>query len=159
LAVVDPEGTIDDALNAATTASAPSPPARIEDTVTVAVHSRVDDRGELNRVRAHDRTPTTDELELPLSAVLAPGAADEHVHDVSVPLSERRRADTLTARRPGISPLTVTVGVAGAELAELTTMMQVLPEQPSDDPSLGIAVTAALTEPGPDPDADARGVA
>lgn len=136
---------------ASTTTTAGPGPGVVDGTVTVAIRSRADERGELGRLLAGDLSPTSDELELPLADVLVRRSGSDHL-ELAVPISERSRRDTVTARRPGIYPVTITVEVAGDELAETTTLIQVLPAEPTGNPSLGIAVAAALSEPGPEPD-------
>ncbi len=147
-----------DAPTGSTSDSARRAPDSVEGAVTVAVHGRIDDRGELARVQQGDLSATTTEVSLPLDAVLSTDGGD-HVLELAVPILRDRRNGALRIRRPGIYPVTVTVEVGDDELAQGMTMVQVLPEDPSGDPSLGIAVTAALTDPGPNPDAEARNLA
>lgn len=175
LLVDDPGGQLEEVVaDAAEAASSTAPPIRadapptspapgragranraVEGTVTVAVHGRIDDRGELARARQGDLSPVITDVTLPLDAVLTM-SGDDHILDLAVPIDRQRSRGSLRVRRPGIYPVTISVAVGNDELAEGMTMVQLLPEDAPGDPSLGIAVTAALTDPGPDPDAEAR---
>jgi len=178
LVVVDPDGALDDVVPSPTTAgtaagpglttavsttpvsnrppaaSRPTTPAAPDATVTVGIGRRLEDREALAGLTDPDELPTTDEVVVPLAEVLT-RSDDVDTLQLQIPVQERAGRPSLTVRTPGLYPLTITLTVDDDVVAATTTSIQAVGDEVGDDPPLGIAVTAALSDPGPVPDAAA----
>ena len=118
--------------------------------VTVRVHGRILSRTTLEEAFAGDVGPPTDQLHLPLNDALTV-AGDEATIDVVVPTSTEPDDTTLTLRLPGTYPVSIEVRADDVLLAEHLTFLDRIPTQPDDTPAMGVAVVAAVDDPGAAP--------
>lgn len=139
------------ATTGASDATTPTPPA-LTGAVVVGVHERVADRNELAEILAGELPPVTDRITVELGDVVV-GPDGGLAVDLAVPTDTRRGGDGLTLTSPGVYPVTVTVRLDGGVRLTHRTFLRRLPSDTTGDPPLGIAIAAALGDPGPNPTA------
>lgn len=128
---------------AATTQPPVTPPAPVDD-VFITLYPAVSDRAELIGSPVASRRDPLDTVTLDLP----PASADGLTISVATVAGDDRPG-ALHLPRAGLYPLTVEVRSAGRVVGRDRTFVWRRPDRPTSDPPLGLAVVAAVDDPGP----------